>query len=77
MMMSPKRCALRTGIANAQKNLIFYTHGAAQYDARELEKMLPLLTEGVDMVNDYKLGRSLMILHTRSVRRASGLVLTA
>jgi len=50
--------ALRTGIANARKNLIFYTDGDAQYDVRELEKLLPLLTEGVDMVNGYKIGRS-------------------
>jgi glycosyltransferase involved in cell wall biosynthesis len=50
--------ALRTGIAQSRKELIFYTDGDAQYDVRELEKLLPLMTDGVDMVNGYKISRS-------------------
>jgi glycosyltransferase involved in cell wall biosynthesis len=50
--------ALRTGIAHSRKELIFYTDGDAQYDVRELEKLLPLMTTDVDMVNGYKISRS-------------------
>lgn len=50
--------ALRTGIAESRKDLIFYTDGDAQYDVRELEKLLPLITDEVDMVNGYKMSRS-------------------
>ncbi len=50
--------ALRTGIAQSRKDLIFYTDGDAQYDVRELEKLLPLMTDDVDMVNGYKISRS-------------------
>jgi glycosyltransferase involved in cell wall biosynthesis len=51
-------CALRTGLASATKELIFYTDGDAQYDVRELELLLPLMTEQVDWVNGYKISRS-------------------
>jgi len=50
--------ALRTGFANASKELIFYTDGDAQYDVRELEKLVPLMTGDVDVVNGYKMSRS-------------------
>jgi glycosyltransferase involved in cell wall biosynthesis len=50
--------ALRTGFATASKSLIFYTDGDAQYDPRELERLLPLMTEDVDVVNGYKISRS-------------------
>jgi glycosyltransferase involved in cell wall biosynthesis len=50
--------ALRMGFASATKELIFYTDGDAQYDVRELEQMLPLMTSGVDVVNGYKISRS-------------------
>jgi len=50
--------ALRTGFANASKELIFYTDGDAQYDVRELEKLVPLMTDDVDVVNGYKISRS-------------------
>lgn len=50
--------ALRTGIAQSRKELVFYTDGDAQYDVRELEKLLPLMTDDVDMVNGYKISRS-------------------
>src|SRR6476660_356492 len=36
--------ALRSGFASASKDLIFYTDGDAQYDVRELEKLVPLMT---------------------------------
>ena len=50
--------ALRTGFASATKDLIFYTDGDAQYDVRELEQLLPLMTANVDVVNGYKISRS-------------------
>ncbi|MBI2845886.1 MAG: glycosyltransferase family 2 protein [Chloroflexi bacterium] len=50
--------ALKTGFKSATKDLIFYTDGDAQYDARELKLLLPALKEGVDMVNGYKISRS-------------------
>lgn len=50
--------ALRTGFATASKELIFYTDGDAQYDVRELELLVPLMTEDVDFVNGYKISRS-------------------
>ncbi len=50
--------ALRTGFANATKEWIFYTDGDAQYDVRDLHKLYPLLTEGVDMAQGYKISRN-------------------
>jgi glycosyltransferase involved in cell wall biosynthesis len=50
--------ALRTGFASATKELVFYTDGDGQYDVRELALLRPLLTEGVDIANGYKLKRA-------------------
>ncbi|MBU0568834.1 glycosyltransferase family 2 protein [bacterium] len=50
--------ALRTGVAAATKEFIFYTDGDAQYDPRELKKLIPLMKDGVDVVNGYKIERS-------------------
>ncbi|MEK6323475.1 MAG: glycosyltransferase family 2 protein [Acidobacteriota bacterium] len=50
--------ALRTGFASASKEWIFYTDGDAQYDVRELEKLAPLMTGDVEVVNGYKISRS-------------------
>ena len=50
--------ALRTGFENATKDWIFYTDGDAQYDVRDLHKLYPLLTEGVDMAQGYKISRN-------------------
>ena len=50
--------ALRSGFANATKELVFYTDGDAQYDARELKLLYPAMVEGVDVVNGYKISRS-------------------
>jgi len=49
--------ALRSGFYNATKDLIFYTDGDAQYDVRELKKLLPLMTDNVDVVNGFKIKR--------------------
>lgn len=49
--------ALRSGFAQATKELIFYTDGDAQYDPRELPRLLEALTSEVDMVNGYKVIR--------------------
>lgn len=49
--------ALRSGFANATKELVFYTDGDGQYDALELRKLLPVMQEGVDVVNGYKIAR--------------------
>ncbi len=48
--------ALKTGITSARKDLIFYTDGDAQYDARELAKLYPLIGNA-DVVNGYKIKR--------------------
>lgn len=50
--------ALQSGFRTARHDLVFYTDGDGQYDVRELVKLLPLLTENVDVVNGYKLERS-------------------
>ena len=50
--------ALRTGFKNATKELIFYTDGDAQYDVRELKKLLSLMSNEVDIVNGFKTNRS-------------------
>jgi glycosyltransferase involved in cell wall biosynthesis len=50
--------ALRTGFATASKELVFYTDGDAQYDPREMLKLFGALSEQVDFVNGYKIGRS-------------------
>jgi glycosyltransferase involved in cell wall biosynthesis len=50
--------ALRTGFTSAAKEFIFYTDGDAQYDPAELELLWPAMTEGVDLVNGYKVSRS-------------------
>lgn len=50
--------ALRSGFENATKELVFYTDGDGQYDVLELEKLLPVMQDGVDVVNGYKISRS-------------------
>ncbi|MCA1849506.1 MAG: glycosyltransferase family 2 protein [Acidobacteria bacterium] len=50
--------ALRTGFASATKELVFYTDGDGQYDVREIALLRPLLREGVDVVNGYKIKRA-------------------
>lgn len=50
--------ALRSGFATARKELIFYTDGDGQYDVRELAVLYPLLNDGVDVVNGFKVKRA-------------------
>jgi glycosyltransferase involved in cell wall biosynthesis len=50
--------ALQTGFSLATKDLVFYTDGDGQYDVNELTRLLPLMTEGVDVVNGYKARRA-------------------
>lgn len=50
--------ALCSGFSNATKDLIFYTDGDGQYDARELAQLLPLMSSSVDVVNGYKIKRA-------------------
>lgn len=50
--------ALRSGFANASKELVFYTDGDAQYDPREMVRLMEAMTPEVDVVNGYKVKRS-------------------
>ncbi len=50
--------ALKVGFATVGKELVFYTDGDGQYDVRELKLLRPLLVEGVDIVNGYKIKRA-------------------
>jgi glycosyltransferase involved in cell wall biosynthesis len=50
--------ALRTGFATASKELVFYTDGDAQYDPREMERLLEAFGPEVDFVNGYKISRN-------------------
>jgi glycosyltransferase involved in cell wall biosynthesis len=50
--------ALRTGFASATKDWIFYTGGDAQFDLRDLHSLYPLLINGVDMAQGYKISRN-------------------
>jgi glycosyltransferase involved in cell wall biosynthesis len=50
--------ALRSGFEAASKALVFYTDGDAQYDPREMTALFAAMTDEVDFVNGYKIGRS-------------------
>ena len=50
--------ALRSGIGASTKAWIFYTDGDAQYDPRELTRLVDAVTEDTDVVNGYKIARS-------------------
>jgi uncharacterized protein (TIRG00374 family) len=49
--------ALKTGFLGARKDLVLYTDGDNQFDIHDIEKMLPLMKEGVDMVVGYRAAR--------------------
>lgn len=49
--------ALRSGFASATKEWIFYTDGDAQYDVRELERLVAEAGDDVDVVQGYKITR--------------------
>ena len=48
---------LRAGFAAATKDWVFYTDGDAQYDVRELALLRDAMTDGVAMINGYKIKR--------------------
>lgn len=50
--------ALISGFSAAKKEWIFYTDGDAQYNPLELTKLVGALSENIDAVNGYKVGRS-------------------
>lgn len=50
--------ALRSGFAEAKKDLVFYTDGDGQYDVGELQNLLAKLHSNVGFVNGYKLERN-------------------
>lgn len=50
--------ALQSGFGAATKDLVFYTDGDGQYDARELLNLFALLDAETDVVNGYKIERS-------------------
>jgi glycosyltransferase involved in cell wall biosynthesis len=50
--------ALKTGIKESRKEFIFYTDSDAQYDVRELRKLVEGLEDGIDVVNGYKVKRN-------------------
>lgn len=50
--------AVRTGIASARYEWIFYTDGDAQYDVRELALLAARVRPDVDVVNGYKIARA-------------------
>lgn len=49
--------AIRSGLAAARYELVFYTDGDGQYDVCELGLLLDCLTEDVDVVNGIKIDR--------------------
>lgn len=49
--------ALRSGFASGSKEWIFYTDGDAQYDVRELARLLEKAGPDVDIVQGYKIER--------------------
>jgi glycosyltransferase involved in cell wall biosynthesis len=49
--------ALRSGFANATKELVCYTDGDAQYDPREFRLLVENLRDDVDVVQGYKIQR--------------------
>jgi glycosyltransferase involved in cell wall biosynthesis len=49
--------ALRSGIENASKDLIFYTDSDNQFDMREINRLLERLDDGVDMVVGFRIDR--------------------
>jgi glycosyltransferase involved in cell wall biosynthesis len=50
--------ALRSGLAAARKEFVFYTDGDGQYDVGELPKLIDRMEPGVGLVNGYKLERN-------------------
>ncbi len=51
-------CALRSGFSAASKEWVFYTDGDAQYNPLDLTRLVDCVTDGVDVVNGYKISRA-------------------
>ena len=49
--------ALRSGFVSARKDWVFYTDGDAQYDPRELVRLVHAVRPDTDIVNGYKISR--------------------
>lgn len=49
--------ALQSGFRHATKEWIFYTDGDGQYDLFEVRNLFPLMQDGVDWINGYKISR--------------------
>jgi len=49
---------LRSGFGSSSKSWIFYTDGDAQYDPRELVKLVRAVSPDTNIVNGYKISRS-------------------
>lgn len=50
--------ALKTGFAESRLDWIFYTDCDAQYDVRELKSLIEKISDGVDVVQGYKIKRN-------------------
>jgi glycosyltransferase involved in cell wall biosynthesis len=50
--------AIRSGISASTKDWIFYTDGDAQYDPRDLTRLLSAVDDSIDIVNGYKIKRA-------------------
>jgi len=50
--------ALRSGFAAARGEWVFYTDGDGQYDPSEIEQLLAHVSDDVDVVQGWKLGRN-------------------
>lgn len=50
--------AIKSGFKAAKYDLVFYTDGDGQYDVKELELLLPLMTDDIDVVNGIKMFRN-------------------
>lgn len=48
---------IRSGIAAARKEWVFYTDGDAQYDVRQLKLLTDRVSNDVDFINGYKIKR--------------------
>ncbi len=49
--------ALRSGFAAATGDWVFYTDGDAQYDVREMDRLVEAISDDVDVVQGYKITR--------------------
>ena len=49
--------ALISGIESAENDWIFYTDGDGQYDASEIDRLVELVSDDIDVVQGFKIGR--------------------